>query len=33
MGRMYKLEIVENVDFKLRFYKNRFELNKEYIET
>lgn len=33
MGRMYKLEIVENVDFKLRFYKNKFELNKEYIEN
>ena len=30
---MYKLEIVENVNFKLRFHKNRFELNKEHIET
>lgn len=33
MGRMYKLEIVEHVDFKLRFHKNKFELNKEYIEN
>lgn len=31
--RMYKLKLVENVDFKLRFYKNAFELNKKYINN
>ncbi|MBS8122501.1 M48 family metallopeptidase [Candidatus Vampirococcus lugosii] len=31
LGRMYKLKLVENVDFQLRFYKNSFELNKKYI--
>lgn len=33
LGRMYKLELVDNVDFKLRFHKNRFELNRQYISS
>lgn len=33
LWRMYKLHIVETEDFKLRFYKNRFELNSKYIDS
>lgn len=29
--RMYKLILVDNVEFKLRFYKNKFELNRQYL--
>jgi len=33
LWRMYKLKVIEseNIDLKLRFYKNKFELNKKYI--
>ena len=33
LWRMYKLKLVDEVDFKLRFYKNRFELNRQYINS
>jgi len=31
LGRMYKLDIVDEVDFKLRFKNRKFELNREYL--
>ncbi len=33
LGRIYKLILVDNVDFKLRFNKNRFELNRQYLDS
>ena len=31
--RMYKLKLVDNENFKLRFYKNTFELNNNFTEN
>jgi len=31
LGRMYKLKLVDNVDFKLKFTKNRFEFNRQFL--